>query len=173
MPDPASPPPPPPSGGARPGAIPGLDMLSKHLAWLLDNSLKIPGTNLRVGLDPLIGLIPGFGDTVAAAMGSLILADAIQRGIPGHLLLRMGGNMLLNAAIGAVPVVGDLFSAWFKSNARNYAMLSAWAQGNPQPPAGPQGRVLVLAMVALVLIAGLVCFFVWWLLAVMWRMIFG
>ncbi|NNE92405.1 MAG: DUF4112 domain-containing protein [Verrucomicrobiales bacterium] len=96
---------------------------SKAMAWLLDECIRIPGTNFRIGLDPIIGLIPGGGETVSTILGAVVLGQAGNRGIPFKSLVKMGGNMLLNAGVGALPVVGDAFSAWFKSNSRNYQML--------------------------------------------------
>lgn len=96
---------------------------SRAIAWLLDECIHIPGTKLRFGLDPLLGLIPGGGETVTTLVGIFLLGDASRRGIPFKTLFRMGGNLLLNAGIGAIPVVGDLFSFWFKSNSRNYDLL--------------------------------------------------
>lgn len=97
--------------------------LARILAWVLDDLIPVPGTKYRVGLDPIIGLIPGLGDTSTAAFGSVILFRAMQAGVPRVVLARMAANLLLNALIGALPGLGDLFSAWFKSNRRNYHLL--------------------------------------------------
>ncbi|MDB6136629.1 MAG: conserved rane protein of unknown function [Verrucomicrobiales bacterium] len=126
--------------------------LSRQMARLLDTFIKIPGTSIRVGLDPIIGLIPGVGDTISTLMGSVILAEALKRGLPARLVLRMGGNMLLNAAVGAIPVVGDLFSAWFHSNAKNYALLKAFMDGNPSPPTDPQSKWVAVGFIVFMLV---------------------
>src|SRR4029453_8100907 len=77
------------------------------LAWLLDNSIPIPGTGRRIGLDALVGLIPGVGDFVPAGLGLLVVARATQRGLPNVVLARMLFNVALDFAIGAIPFIGD------------------------------------------------------------------
>lgn len=97
--------------------------LSKVIAFLLDDLFRIPGTNVRFGLDPLVGLLPGLGDIASGTAASLILITAVGQGVPRVIQLKMCLNVLLNAVIGAIPGVGDAFSFWFKSNARNHALL--------------------------------------------------
>ena len=90
---------------------------------LLDNALRIPGTNIRVGLDPLIGLVPGFGDLAGGLASAYIILEAARAGAPGSILVRMLGNVGIDAVVGAIPVVGDLFDVTWKSNARNVRLL--------------------------------------------------
>ena len=89
----------------------------------MDDFLRIPGTNFRFGLDPIIGLLPGIGDTASAIVSALALITAARRGIPKILLARMALNILINELVGIIPGAGDAFSFWFKSNARNYELL--------------------------------------------------
>lgn len=110
--------------------------VSRKMSWLLDECIRVPGTNLRFGLDPLLGLIPYGGETVATIFGTMILAEAGKKGLPVGTLARMGGNMIVNAAIGAIPVAGDLFSFWFKSNTRNYRLLNAYLESPDGAEAG-------------------------------------
>src|SRR5678815_1471994 len=100
-----------------------LEALFRWLAVIMDNLLRVPGTQFRFGLDPLIGLVPGLGDTGSAIVSAMALLAAARRGLPKILLARMSLNILINEAIGIIPIVGDAFSFWFKSNARNYALL--------------------------------------------------
>ena len=86
----------------------------------MDEFLRVPGTKFRFGLDPLIGLIPGVGDTGSAFVSAFALIQAARSGLPKILLARMSLNILINELIGIIPGVGDAFSFWFKSNARNY-----------------------------------------------------
>lgn len=99
---------------------------SKKMAWLLDECFRIPGTDIKFGLDPIVGMIPGGGEFVATIAGATVLGEAGKKGIPFKTLIRMGGNMLINALVGFFPFVGDLFSVWFKSNKRNYEMLNEY-----------------------------------------------
>lgn len=127
---------------------------SKRVSWLLDECIRIPGTNIRFGLDPILGLIPYGGETVATIIGATILGDAGKKGIPFKSLVRMGGNMLLNAGVGAIPVLGDLFSVWFKSNSKNYKMLTAYlnSEHGEEEPGGWWPVILILSVVGLVLV---------------------
>jgi hypothetical protein len=93
------------------------------LAKVLDTSIRIPGTSWSIGLDPLLGLIPGIGDVIANLIGTVILGIATRLQVPRIVLTRMSLNLLINGAVGAVPIVGDLFSVWFRSHARNAALL--------------------------------------------------
>lgn len=96
---------------------------SGFVASLMDDFIRIPGIDIRIGLDPIIGLFPGLGDTVASLVGLAILNEAGRRGVSRKVLVTMALNILANAAVGSVPVVGDLFSVWFKSNRRNHDLL--------------------------------------------------
>jgi hypothetical protein len=104
-----------------------LDSLFRWIAFIMDDFLRIPGTKFRFGLDPIIGLLPGIGDTGSAIISALALIAAARRGIPKILLARMSLNILINELVGIVPGVGDAFSFWFKSNARNYELLKNYS----------------------------------------------
>jgi hypothetical protein len=93
------------------------------LARLLDSAIPIPGTNRTIGIDPLLGLIPVVGDAIAAALASYIIWEARQLGIPRWKIARMIGNTAVDTAIGAVPLLGDLFDVAFKSNRRNLRIV--------------------------------------------------
>ena len=100
--------------------------LAKFLADWLDQRFTIPGTSIRIGLDPILGLIPGIGDMIANLAGSAIILIAAQYRLPKIVLLRMGLNVALNAIIGAIPVFGDIFSIWFRSNVKNAQLLERY-----------------------------------------------
>ena len=89
----------------------------------MDHQFVIPGTNIRFGLDPLISLVPGLGATASAAISLGVIALSLRRRVPKIVLARMALNVLLNAALDAVPVLGDALSIFFRSNARNYELL--------------------------------------------------
>src|SRR5687767_14014624 len=93
------------------------------LAWMLDNSIKLPGINYRVGVDALIGIIPVVGYLVGTALSSFILLEASRLGVPRATLLRMGFNVVLEAAVGLIPFAGDFFDFVWKANKRNVDLL--------------------------------------------------
>jgi hypothetical protein len=96
------------------------------LATLLDTAFLIPGTNIRFGLDALIGLVPGIGDAVTTAMSLFIVHEAHQLGAPAHTIARMLGNVAIDGVVGAVPLVGDAFDVMWRSNRRNMRLLREW-----------------------------------------------
>ncbi len=127
------------------------------IAWLLDNSIPIPGTGRRIGLDAVIGLVPGLGDILAGGLGLLSVARAVQRGLPTVVLARMLANVALDFAIGSVPIIGDAFDLWYKSNARNVALLRRYADNPSASTAGQWAFFLgLLAVIGAVAIG-----FVW------------
>lgn len=95
----------------------------RRLGYLLDNSIPVPGTNFRFGLDTLIGLVPGVGDLIGGALSVYIILEAARLGVPRPLLARMGYNVAVDTLVGGVPVLGDLFDAGFKANLRNLALV--------------------------------------------------
>ena len=133
----------------------------------MDNLLRVPGTKFRFGLDPLLGLIPGFGDTASAVVSALALVQAARRGLPKIVLARMSLNILINELVGIIPGIGDAFSFWFKSNARNYRILQTHAAGLAKPGQGDWIFVIgVLSVLLLVVCLGLVAsFIVLWTIA--------
>ncbi len=96
-----------------------LDALSR----LLDTAILIPGTNIRFGLDALIGLVPGIGDMITTAISSWMIYEAHRLGISRFALMRMIGNVALDGVVGSVPIVGDAFDVAFRANRRNMAIL--------------------------------------------------
>ena len=92
-------------------------------AELLDSQFQIPGTRFRMGLDGLIGLIPGVGDTATALLASYVLLEAYRLNAPTSLILRMLANIGIDWAVGSIPLAGDVFDVAFKANKRNVAML--------------------------------------------------
>ncbi len=89
----------------------------------MDNAIPIPGTGYRIGLDPILGLLPGGGDTVAGALGAYIIVEAARMGLPRRVVGEMVGNIIFDSVVGIVPVLGDLFDVTWKANVRNMALL--------------------------------------------------
>ena len=131
----------------------GLDPLFKWLALIMDELVRVPGTKFRFGLDPLIGLIPGIGDTSSALVSAFALIQAARVGVPKILLGRMSLNILINEIIGIVPVVGDAFSFWFKSNARNYQII----KDHIATPGVTRRSDWIFVVAVLVILFGIVC----------------
>ncbi len=101
----------------------GLKRWADWVARVMDELVVIPGTGIRIGLDPILGLLPVGGDAAASIASVLVLVQAAAARVPRVTIFRMGLNILANTCVGAVPVVGDLFSVWFKSNVRNRELL--------------------------------------------------
>ena len=97
----------------------------RSIAWLLDNSIPLPG-GMRIGLDPIIGLVPGIGDAIGAVISAYIINEARSMGAPTSVLLRMSGNVMIETIVGAIPFAGDLFDAAYKANMRNLALLERY-----------------------------------------------
>ena len=96
-----------------------------RLARLMDSSIRLPG-GFRIGVDGLIGLVPLVGDLAAAGTSSYIVAQAARAGVPASVLMRMALNVALDAAIGAIPVLGDVFDLAFKANLRTARLMDAY-----------------------------------------------
>lgn len=95
----------------------------RRFAWLLDNSIPIPGTKWKIGLDAIIGLIPGVGDLAGGAASGWFVLQAARLGAPKSVIARMVANVGIEMIVGAVPLLGDLFDAGWKANARNLALV--------------------------------------------------
>jgi hypothetical protein len=92
----------------------------------MDTAFIIPGSNVRFGLDALIGLVPAIGDAITTAISLYIVHEARQLGAPRHVVLRMLGNVALDGLVGAVPLVGDAFDVIWRANRRNMRLLQEW-----------------------------------------------
>ena len=155
------------------GAVHQTDRLwfARFLADLLDQRFTIPGTSIRMGLDPILGLIPGIGDLLANLTGSMILILAAQLGLPKVVLARMGINIAANAVIGAIPIFGDIISIWFRSNVRNVELLERYL-GRPSKRVelGDWLFVILLIVGLLALLGGILVAAVW-LLKQVWELL--
>ncbi len=124
------------------------------LANLMDTQFKIPGSNFRFGLDPLIGLIPGFGDFAGFLVSGYMLLICAKNGASGFLLARMTLNILLDALIGAIPLLGDLFDFAYKANRRNLKLMQQhFVEGRHKGSA--YKLVVPLLIILLIVIAAL------------------
>lgn len=121
----------------------------QRLGYLLDNSIPIPGTKYRIGLDALIGLIPGVGDLAGGVLSLYIILQSARLGIPRALLGRMAWNVAFETVVGSVPILGDLFDAGYKANLRNLALVQ-------QHMEDPRESRLASRRFALLVVGGLV-----------------
>jgi len=135
------------------GSVP-VDPFVALIARLMDNAFVIPGTGIRFGLDPLLGLIPALGATATSLISIAVIAMSARRGVPKVVLGRMAINVLINAAIDSVPVLGDIGSVFFRSNARNYELLRKHA-GTARSSTTGDWFFLIALLAGVLLVIGL------------------
>ena len=121
-----------------------------YVAALLDDIFRIPGTQIRFGLDALIGWVPGIGDAMAGIASFLIVFAAWRRGVQSITLVRMIANVLLETTLGAIPVAGDVFHVFWKANRRNYRLL---IREKEQPGSNTGRDWMFLAIISFTVIA--------------------
>nr|WP_298720763.1 DUF4112 domain-containing protein [uncultured Steroidobacter sp.] len=128
----------------------------RALAWLMDNAIALPG-GYRIGLDPIIGLVPGLGDAIGALISAFIINEARAMGAPRSVLLRMMSNVMIDTILGAIPFAGDVFDAAYKANTRNIALLARYQLDPVGSRRGSRwfvaGFFLLLTLMVLLLIA--------------------
>lgn len=143
-----------PGGSAALGRLRGL-------ARLLDTAVRVPGTRIRFGLDPILGIVPGLGDAIGFALGGWIIVEAARLGAPLPVLLRMLAHSLLDAITGSVPVAGTLVDVFLRPNKRNVMLLEEWIT-TPAAATGRSRRMVwlvagtLLGLVALAFVLGVV-----------------
>jgi hypothetical protein len=123
----------------------------RRLARLLDNAIPLPGTRFRIGLDPIIGLVPGLGDVIGAIFSTVIVYQAARLGAPRSTLVRMLANIAVDTLVGEIPLLGDLFDFGWKSNTRNIALLEQHLD-RPVAAKVASRRVLLLVGAGLLLL---------------------
>ncbi len=152
-------------GQARGERFEAFERRYAAVSRVLDELVRVPGTNQRVGIDPLIGLIPVVGDLVSAGLGFWLIAEAARFKIPTVVLARMVLNTLVDLAVGAIPFLGDLFDVVSKSNKRNLELFRRYAT---EPGASTTNHRLFLGGLLLVLVGlvWLIASAIGWLLSV-------
>jgi hypothetical protein len=159
-------------GFEPPGAAPrerpdaaaaGLES-ARVLGRLLDDAIPIPGTSWRIGIDPLLGLVPGIGDALGAILSAWILVVAARLGVPATVLARMGVNVAVDAIVGVIPFFGDLADFGMKPNRRNLRLLDAWMADPARTRRASRGVVFAIVLGTLLVVAAL-AFAAWRLLA--------
>jgi len=147
----------------RSGRVRAAETRIRWLAVLLDDLIAVPGTGRRIGLKPLIGLIPVFGDLLAAIPGAWLILEAARFRLPTSVLIRMVLNLGVDLLVGIIPFVGDLFDLGFKSNVRNLDLFRRYAT-DPGTSTAEHRRFLGGL---LLIVFGLVVFMVWALLTIL------
>lgn len=138
-----------------PSASPAVPERLRTLGWLLDESIPIPGTGRRIGLDAVAGLAPGVGDALTSVLSAYIVVEAARLGVGAPVLARMVMNVAADTVIGSVPLLGDLFDAGWKSNSRNLALLHAEVERPGSARRGSAGVVAGVVLALLLVLAGL------------------
>ncbi|HJT31461.1 MAG TPA: DUF4112 domain-containing protein [Pirellulales bacterium] len=163
--------PPPPRRGRN-----ELDPELELLAQWMDSVFEIPGLGIRFGLDALIGLIPGLGDTLTTLASLYILGAARRYGVPRITMVRMAANIALDYVLGAVPLLGDLFDVYWKANLRNVALLRRHLLATPaeerRARSGDWLFVAGLMVLLIMLLVGEVTI-AWLIVAAFVRVVFG
>ena len=144
-----------------------VDTSLDQLGWLMDDLFRIPVLGWRFGLDPLIGFIPGFGDTATSLVSFYILIAAVRHRVPKITLLRMGMNIALDYVVGLIPFVGDFVDAAWKANHKNIDLLKKRATVSSEE--ARSGRTsdwlfvggIILGLIALLIGSILVSFYYW------------
>ena len=148
------------------GRIRAAETRIRWLALLLDDLVEIPGTGRRIGLGPVIGLVPWIGDLVAAAPGAWLILEAARFRMPASVLGRMVVNLLVDLVVGMIPILGDLFDFGFKSNVRNLELFRRHAS---DPDASTADHRRFLAGL-LLLVLGVVLLLGWLLVTLLVRL---
>src|SRR5690554_6932116 len=143
---------------------------SKRLAWLLDSSIPLPG-GWRIGLDGIIGLIPGIGDAIGGGLSTWILYQAYQRGLPKVVLARMVINILIDSVLGAIPFLGDIFDFFWKANLKNVALMESYKHA-PRETVRRSTASTAVFFVGVVVIAFLFVYLTIGLMALIWQALF-
>ncbi|MEM9992489.1 MAG: DUF4112 domain-containing protein [Bacteroidota bacterium] len=138
-----------------------LTATSTNIQWmdtvseLLDSRFRVPGTSITFGVDFLIGLIPGVGDITGYILSSALVVAMAKKGVSSGVLLKMLGNVILDAVIGAIPIVGDLFDLTYKANRRNFNMLKKYHESGKQG-GNAWGAVIVVLLVLIAIFGAVV-----------------
>ena len=138
--------------GAPAGPLPRDLVALQRFATLMDEQFQIPGLGTRIGLDALLGFVPGIGDAGGALLSSWIILGALRHHVPAIHILRMVLNVAIDTMVGAVPVLGDVFDIFFKENVDNVALIVRY-RDPARPPRSAVGIWLAAASIALFLIA--------------------
>jgi hypothetical protein len=137
--------------------LPELEWVDK-IAWLMDSQFRVPGTKFRFGLDPILGLIPFAGDLASYGISAVVVMAMARHGVSGKVVILMIGNVLLDAIIGSIPILGNIFDFAYKANNRNISLLKKHYQEGKYQGSGRKiiiGVALVFLALFILLIYGI------------------
>ena len=140
----------------------------RSIAKLLDAAVRVPGTNVRFGVDAVVGIIPGLGDIAGAVFSGYLILLGSRMGLPRHVISRMVANVAVDTIAGGVPIIGDLFDVAWKSNMKNVALLEEFANPHASGKESSVSKWVIagaLSILALLVIGGI------WLAVVVIRML--
>jgi len=141
-------------GGDQPRS--SIEAVFRLVSLVMDRLIRIPGVKKRLGLNPIVDLVPGFGDLAAAVLSVSVLVYGIRRGIPKVLLGRMALNVLINEVIGLIPIIGSAFAFWFQANTRNYELVREHLDIPSRSTKGDKIFVsVILGLVVLTIVGGI------------------
>jgi hypothetical protein len=140
-------------------ALPRDLVTLRRFAFLMDEAFVIPGTNFRVGLDAVLGLIPGIGDVIGAVLSTWIIAGALRHRVPARVIVRMVFNIAIDLLFGAVPVAGDVFDFMFEENMKNMRLLEKYRDRRRPPRSASQIAFTLGAIIAFLLLFAVLIFF--------------
>lgn len=135
------------------GASLFTDESLNYISHILDDFLRIPGTNIRFGLDGIVGLIPGIGDIIGAMASWIIVLAAWTRGIPNVTLLRMLANIAIETIVGSIPLLGDAFDIAWKANRKNFGLLERASREGRRGTHRDWGFLVILVISMMLLLA--------------------
>ncbi|MEP6518105.1 DUF4112 domain-containing protein [Microcoleus vaginatus] len=144
----------------------------RRISHVLDNAIPIPGTKYRIGLDPILGLIPGGGDLISSIFAGYVVFKSAQLGVPQETLVKMATNIVFDTVAGTVPVAGDLLDVAWKANVKNIELLDAHL-GSPEQGKKADWLFVAALLLGLMLIVGGVIFLSVMLLGWLFQVIAG
>jgi hypothetical protein len=149
-----------------------IDKHLERISFLLERAIRVPGTDIRIGLDPILGFfLPVVGDWVGGIVGVYVVLASIRHGLPKSVITRMVFNVAVDFMAGSVPVVGDLFDFAWKSNTKNLRLLNKYASGKRTSVWSDWAWVLILLGILALLMIGLVGFAIYALKSTGFRLI--
>jgi len=132
-----------------------IESVFRLVSLVMDRLIRIPGLKKRLGLNPIVDLVPGFGDVAAALVSVSVIVYGIRRGIPKIVLGRMALNVLINEVVGLIPGIGSVFAFWFQANTRNYEMIRGHIDTPGRSTKGDKIFVgVILGLIVLVILGG-------------------